>query len=422
MISRPQHRPARRRSRIRRRREFLLGAHLQLQTSAHRLALLPLQPSPTTTAHPTDYPDRHHGQHRSSTYAGGQVSFSANLREEQSSGRLLQLLPAGSANSWRDLQRWRPTRGNSPFADTEHLSGNLDAFFIDDKFKPLPWLTLSAGMRPTHFSGGVAENRHQPPLRRRRTVPRLNWTFRAFYGHYYQAPPLITASGPLLATGQCQQSAASLPCTANATKNINSASPFPTADGFSTPTTSAPTSQISSTTTTLASPTSSSRSPSNAHHSRLGTHSALAPHCPPRPTSSRLFQSDRRGPEAPSPAASPISPSSRLGPARSRPAQHPEPRRRRHSPLARLCLHQRLLRLRIYQCLPRPALSRRLLAAAHHLDLTVGKDFGERFSASLNALNVANRRVELDNSVTFGGFHWNNPREIYLELRYRFHY
>jgi len=55
-------------------------------------------------------------------------------------------------------------------------------------------------------------------------------------------------------------------------------------------------------------------------------------------------------------------------------------------------------------------------------DLTLGKDFGERFSASVNAMNVANRRVELDNSVTFGGFHWNNPREIFVELRYRFHY
>jgi len=48
--------------------------------------------------------------------------------------------------------------------------------------------------------------------------------------------------------------------------------------------------------------------------------------------------------------------------------------------------------------------------------------FGENFSASVSALNVANRRVLLDNSVTFGGFHWNGPREIFLELRYRFHY
>jgi hypothetical protein len=54
-------------------------------------------------------------------------------------------------------------------------------------------------------------------------------------------------------------------------------------------------------------------------------------------------------------------------------------------------------------------------------DLTLGKDFGERFSASVNAINHASRRVELDNSVTFGGFHWNNPREVYVELRYRFH-
>ena len=55
-------------------------------------------------------------------------------------------------------------------------------------------------------------------------------------------------------------------------------------------------------------------------------------------------------------------------------------------------------------------------------DLTLGKDFGERVSASLNLLNVANRRVILDNSQTFGGFHWNNPREIFVELRYRFRY
>jgi outer membrane receptor protein involved in Fe transport len=55
-------------------------------------------------------------------------------------------------------------------------------------------------------------------------------------------------------------------------------------------------------------------------------------------------------------------------------------------------------------------------------DLSLGKDFGDRFSASLHALNVANRRVDLDNSQTFGGFHWNAPREIYAEFRYRFRY
>jgi hypothetical protein len=30
--------------------------------------------------------------------------------------------------------------------------------------------------------------------------------------------------------------------------------------------------------------------------------------------------------------------------------------------------------------------------------------------------------VLLDNSFTFGGTHFNNPREIFVQLRYRFHY
>jgi outer membrane receptor protein involved in Fe transport len=55
-------------------------------------------------------------------------------------------------------------------------------------------------------------------------------------------------------------------------------------------------------------------------------------------------------------------------------------------------------------------------------DFSLGKDFGERFTASVTALNVANQRVLYDNSLTFGGFHWNLPREVYVELRYRFHY
>jgi hypothetical protein len=33
---------------------------------------------------------------------------------------------------------------------------------------------------------------------------------------------------------------------------------------------------------------------------------------------------------------------------------------------------------------------------------------------------VSNPRVLLDNSLTFGGFHYNEPRQLYAELRYRF--
>jgi outer membrane receptor protein involved in Fe transport len=40
------------------------------------------------------------------------------------------------------------------------------------------------------------------------------------------------------------------------------------------------------------------------------------------------------------------------------------------------------------------------------LDLSLGKDFGERYSLSVNALNLANRHLLIDNSPTFGGTHW----------------
>ena len=48
--------------------------------------------------------------------------------------------------------------------------------------------------------------------------------------------------------------------------------------------------------------------------------------------------------------------------------------------------------------------------------------WGERLSISATATNVTNRRVLPDNSLTFGGFHYNDPRQIYGELRYRFKY
>ena len=56
------------------------------------------------------------------------------------------------------------------------------------------------------------------------------------------------------------------------------------------------------------------------------------------------------------------------------------------------------------------------------IDLAAGKEFHDRFSIAVNALNVANNHLLIDNSLTFGGFHYNNPREVYAEFRYRFHY
>jgi hypothetical protein len=55
-------------------------------------------------------------------------------------------------------------------------------------------------------------------------------------------------------------------------------------------------------------------------------------------------------------------------------------------------------------------------------DVSAGRKFGERWKAAVNVVNATNHRVLLDNSVTIGGFHWNDPRMISAEVRYRFHF
>jgi outer membrane receptor protein involved in Fe transport len=53
-------------------------------------------------------------------------------------------------------------------------------------------------------------------------------------------------------------------------------------------------------------------------------------------------------------------------------------------------------------------------------DVSAGHSLGERWRISASAINVTNHRVLLDNSITIGGFHFNDPRLISGELRYRF--
>ena len=55
-------------------------------------------------------------------------------------------------------------------------------------------------------------------------------------------------------------------------------------------------------------------------------------------------------------------------------------------------------------------------------DASAGHNFGEHVSFSINAVNVTNHRVLQDNSITVGGFHFNDPRMISAQLRYRFHF
>jgi outer membrane receptor protein involved in Fe transport len=54
-------------------------------------------------------------------------------------------------------------------------------------------------------------------------------------------------------------------------------------------------------------------------------------------------------------------------------------------------------------------------------DLAVSRSFSKRVTLSVTALNLANRRFLLDNSQTFNGTHYAEPRQVYAQVRYRFH-
>jgi Carboxypeptidase regulatory-like domain/TonB-dependent Receptor Plug Domain len=62
------------------------------------------------------------------------------------------------------------------------------------------------------------------------------------------------------------------------------------------------------------------------------------------------------------------------------------------------------------------------LPAHTTFDLSAGRSFSDNWRVSVSAVNVADNRVLLDNSITVGGFHYNDPRMITAELRYRFHF
>jgi Carboxypeptidase regulatory-like domain/TonB dependent receptor-like, beta-barrel/TonB-dependent Receptor Plug Domain len=62
------------------------------------------------------------------------------------------------------------------------------------------------------------------------------------------------------------------------------------------------------------------------------------------------------------------------------------------------------------------------LPAHTTFDSSIGHKLSENWQLTATVINATNHRVLLDNSVTIGGFHWNDPRMFAMEARYRFHF
>jgi hypothetical protein len=353
---------------------------------------------------------------RGSTYAGGQGVLTALVARNN--------LEVGAYGFWqRDNQLFAMlfNDGSSTnFQDREIATGSLAEAFVEDKFQATSWLTLSGGVRQSHFSGAVTENATSPRVGVSVRIPKLNWVFRGFYGDFYQAPPLITASGPLLHFVD-ENNLGFIPLRGERDREYQFGVAIPykgwllDIDTFRTHATNffdhnnvgdsniffpltINEGLIRGWEATLRSPLILRRGHLHVTYSNqiaLGAGSingGLTDFSPP--AGFFLLDHDQRntlnaGLDVRLPWRSFASTNVYYGSGFTNGIAPPGPDH---------------------------------LAGHTTFDVSLGKDFGEKLTVSATALNVANRHLLIDNSLTFGGFHYNNPREIYGELRWRFHY
>jgi hypothetical protein len=312
------------------------------------------------------------------------------------------------------------------------VNGGVTAVFVSEKFKVTPWFTFIAGLRETLFDGSISENSTDPRVGVAVKVPRLNWVFRGFYGYFYQAPPLSTATSALqnLATGQ-GFAFAPLHGERDIEWQFGVTIPY---RGW-----------------TLSADNYETRARNWLDHNNIGESNIFWPitwdgaliqgweltlHSPTIAHRGQFHLAyANQIAQATSPITgglicptSPPTPSCALDiPPGLSPVDHDQRNTLNLGFNATLPWHAYASTNVYYGSgftngLPGLQYPGNYLPGHTTFDLALGKTFAERYTVSVDALNVANRRVQLDNSLTFGGFHWNDPRQIYLEFRYRFHY
>ena len=368
-------------------------------------------------SNPRDFPSAA-TDNRSSRYAGGQATLA--WVKNRNNARI-----GFYGFSQQDHQLFGlkfndpadPNFGND-FLNAENASGSLQALFAEDQFRVSSWLTLNAGLRQTHFSGSLVENAASPRFGAALRIPKINWVFRAFYGHFYQPPPLLTASGPLLQF-VTSRNLSFIPLHGERDEESQFGVSIPLKNW------------------TLDADTFRTRAKNFFDHNSVGNSDIFFPitidgalirgweltlHSPRLFTRGQLYVTYSNqvaggfgGINGGLTDFSPL--------AGFFPLDHDQ-RNTLHFGGVFNMPRRSYASADVYygsgfsNGAPPPD----HLQGHTTFDITLGKEFGEKFSASVSALNIANRRVLLDNSLTFGGTHFLNPREIFFQLRYRFHY
>lgn len=352
---------------------------------------------------------------RGSQYAGAQATMSLLTHRHNARIGFFGFYQRDS-----DLFALRGVTAGAPIdlSQTQNLNGNLEAVFAEDQFKLTSWLTLTGGVRFTRFQGALNENATSPRVGASVRIPHLNWVLHGFYGRYYQAPPLSTIAGPLLQLAISQgfdfiplrgerdaeyQFGLSIPVrgwTIGSDYSRTTARNFFDHEALANSNIFFPLTidraRIRAFEATARSPMLFRRGQFHLAYSHQKIEGAgavtggLTDFSPP--VGFFLLDHDQRntlstGFSVNLPGSSYLSTNVRYG-SGFLDGDH----------------------------------SLNHLPGHMLVDLSFGKNFSEQWLLAIQVVNTANQRFLLDNSNTFGGTHFVEPRQIYLELRYRFHY
>ncbi|HWX94394.1 MAG TPA: TonB-dependent receptor [Terriglobales bacterium] len=316
-----------------------------------------------------------------------------------------------------------------PVTQRETLWGSVSALFVEDQYKLTRWLTLNGGVRLTHFGGTgtntllggnhpISENAADPRLGAALQIPKLHWVARAFWGRYYQAPPLLTVSGPILA--RCNSADCGfLPLHGERDEQREFGLTIPLA-GWTFD-------------------VANFRTAANNFfdHDVLGNSNIFFPLTIDR---ARIhgWEATANSPRIAGRAQFHLAYSHQYAEGAGAITGGLTDFSPPDEGYFFLDHDQRdTVSTGLNVTLPRHAWTAvnvnygsgfldgdgpGHLPSHTTVDLSLGKSFGENWSLRLSALNVGNNHYVLDNSNTFGGSHFTNPRELAFQVKYRFHF
>jgi Carboxypeptidase regulatory-like domain/TonB dependent receptor/TonB-dependent Receptor Plug Domain len=368
---------------------------------------------------------------RTSNYAGLQASVRGDVKRNN--------LAAGFYSFYQHDSSlfgvvFNDGSGTAPIHESDAVSGGIVEGSLSDSLRVSDWLTLLGGVRMSGFHGGVTENDADPRAGAALSIPRLHWVLRGFYGRYYQAPPLVSIQGPLLAYANAYNTGfAALHGERDEEHEFSVQIPYRgwmlDVDNFKT------------------------RVNNFLDHSNIGESNVFIP-ITVDGALVRAWEATLRSPSLWRRGQFHLAYSNQIAKQRGAitgglictagcndsfdytPVDHDQ-RETLNTGFTAVLPARGWFSSNVYYG---SGFSNGTAGAADAngnlispyqgsylpvhttFDVSAGKTLGEHFRFALTVVNVTNHRMLTDSSLTFGGFHYNDPRQISAELRYRFHF